>query len=513
MALAKTGALSSLLFSRYPGYRSWSLVQSRVIFANVSADSLITVSYIIIFCCLAWIARKLKLLDSFGGYQRIFVFLGVFILAVGFTHVMDMLTIWWPTYPHATTVKMLCAAASLLMALLLARETPTLARRCGHCSSAELDADRSRAEQNLATAYAQLNSVLESAPDAVIKIDREWTLVYGNRKALSGLPDFVLGKNYWECFGEVRGTPLEEMLRNAMERQTEAAYEIFYEPYQKWYQGHIRPAGDGLSIFFSDITAAKVLKAELEQSRYLKEKRIEALSHMAGGLAHEINNPLAIIYAKANDLVKAASVAEVLPAAEVRRVGEIIIRTSDRAIRILRGLKGFARDADEDPMETASVYEIVDQCLELQGSRFERRKVELRVDLKADLPYLECRETQIGQIITNLLNNAFDAIVQGKSEERWVQLSAARRGGWLDVDVADSGPGIDVKVKDHLMEAFITTKPAGQGIGIGLSLSSAIALEHGGTLSLRTDTPHTCFRLTLPVAAAVQITGQEESQS
>lgn len=325
-------------------------------------------------------------------------------------------------------------------------------------------------------------------------------MVYGNRKAADLLPEFLVGKNYWDCFPNLRGTPLETTLMNSMQDQSKATYEIFYDPHHKWYRGEVFPTVDGLSIFFADITEEKALQEELEQSRYLKEKRVEALSHMAGGLAHEINNPLAIIHAKANDLMEAASAAQTLSAEEVRNVCSSIVRTSDRAIRILRGLKGFGRDAEKDPMETASIYDVVNQCVELQGSRFERHKVELRLDLPPELPYIECREAQIGQILTNLLNNAFDAIVQSKSEERWVVLAAERSGAWLHVEVTDSGPGIDNEVKAHLMEPFFTTKTVGLGMGIGLSLSRAIAAEHGGSLTLCADVARTRFRLALPVS-------------
>ena len=356
-----------------------------------------------------------------------------------------------------------------------------------------------RAEQGLATAYDQVNSVLECVSDGVVKIDKDWAISYGNYNAVANVPDLAIGKNYWDCFPDVRGTALEPALLKAMEGRSEEAYEYFYAPYQKWYRGKVFPTDDGLSVFFTDVTEEKALQKEVERGRYLKEKRIEALAHMAGGLAHEINNPLAIIQATATDLLQLSSTMPAIPSVRVRTACETIVKTSDRAIKILHGLKGFGREADKDPMETASIYEIVDQCIELQGLRFERHKVALSVELEPDLPYIECREVQIGQIITNLLNNAFDAIVQGQADARWVTLKASQEGAWLHVDVSDSGPGIAADVRTHLMEPFFTTKEIGLGMGIGLSLSRAISLEHGGTLTLRSDQSHTCFRLALPI--------------
>jgi C4-dicarboxylate-specific signal transduction histidine kinase len=150
-------------------------------------------------------------------------------------------------------------------------------------------------------------------------------------------------------------------------------------------------------------------------------------------------------------------------------------------------------------MALASIREIAEECLELQQARFERHRVELRLHFNSEVPDILCRETQIGQIVTNLLNNAFDAIVQSDSTERWISLATGYAGSGIYVDVSDSGPGIEDHFKVHLMEPFFSTKEAHLGMGVGLSLSRAIAQDHGGSLVLRKDTIHTCFRLVLPI--------------
>jgi signal transduction histidine kinase len=283
-----------------------------------------------------------------------------------------------------------------------------------------------------------------------------------------------------------------------MRDRVDARYEMIYAPYAEWFRVHAFPDGDGLSLFFSNITSEKTLEDQLNEERLLREKRIEALSHMAGGLAHEISNPLAIIYARASDLKASAQERPVIEAEEVLKACESIVQTSDRAIKILRGLKGFAREAAKDPMEWASIYDIVEQCVDLQAARFERHRIDLRTNLAPALPLLLCRETQVGQIVTNLLNNAFDAIDQHDCTVRWVEVSAVAAGEMLELEVVDSGPGIDEQARAHLMEPFFTTKPRGLGLGVGLSLSRAIAQEHNGSLILCDDLSHTRFRLRLP---------------
>jgi C4-dicarboxylate-specific signal transduction histidine kinase len=146
------------------------------------------------------------------------------------------------------------------------------------------------------------------------------------------------------------------------------------------------------------------------------------------------------------------------------------------------------------------VQHIAEDCFDMQEARFQRHHIQLTLKVPDDLPQMLCRETQISQIVTNLLNNAFDAIQQSNSEERWVGLTSEQRGAKIVIRVVDSGPGIEEKFRAHLMDPFFTTKKLGLGMGVGLSLSRAIAQDHGGTLALcPDDIGHTCFELVLPI--------------
>ena len=108
---------------------------------------------------------------------------------------------------------------------------------------------------------------------------------------------------------------------------------------------------------------------------------------------------------------------------------------------------------------------------------------------------------QICQVLLNLLQNAYDELVDWEGD-RWVKLDVTFCPGWVVFSVSDSGPGISPEHRAHIMEPFFTTKPVGKGIGLGLSTSRSIALEHGGTLELDEESPHTCFRLKLPLSDA-----------
>jgi len=359
------------------------------------------------------------------------------------------------------------------------------------------------AADELATSNARFNAVLDSTSDSVVTIGHDWTMLYANQRAAANLPDFKIGAKYWSSFPSVIGTAAERALRTAMTERTDQQYDIFFLPYQRWFRARAYPVAEGISVFFGDFTDEKNNQEQLALERLLREKRIEALTHMAAGLAHEISNPLAIIFGLATDLVQLAQAQTPVDPHEVRVACESILKTAHRASNILRGLRGFAREAAQDPMELASIYEIVDQCVELQQARLERHDVELTVVMETGIPRILCREVQIGQILTNLVNNAFDAITQSdspsRSTGRWIEVAVRLKDNHIFLDITDSGPGIEDHFKAHLMEPFFTTKELGLGTGVGLSLSRAIAQDHNGTLTLLKDTENTTFRLTLPI--------------
>jgi C4-dicarboxylate-specific signal transduction histidine kinase len=107
--------------------------------------------------------------------------------------------------------------------------------------------------------------------------------------------------------------------------------------------------------------------------------------------------------------------------------------------------------------------------------------------------------------VTNLLNNAFDAIVQSESTERWFSMDLGTRERSVYVKVVDSGPGISQRNRNRIMEPFFTTKRPGFGTGVGLSLSRAIANDHGGSLTLCDGVTNTTFELLLPISRSPEL--------
>jgi PAS domain S-box-containing protein len=254
----------------------------------------------------------------------------------------------------------------------------------------------------------------------------------------------------------------------------------------------------GASNVARDVTELKQMKTELEirRAQAVLSARLSELGMMAGSIAHEINNPLAVIHATASDLLEMAEAGDV-PLEAVEVAGARIKRTANRISKIVKSLRQIARKGTSDPFQRASAAQIVEEVLDLCKERFRAHSV--RVDAPTVDPGIEvlCREVQISQVLLNLLQNGFDAVVDSEAD-KWVQLEVTCVGQSVVFAVIDSGAGIAPDIAAQIMEPFFTTKPLGKGTGLGLSLSKAIVEEHGGELTLGARGNHTCFSFLLP---------------
>ncbi len=237
-----------------------------------------------------------------------------------------------------------------------------------------------------------------------------------------------------------------------------------------------------------------------QQMSLVHTSKMAALGEMAGGIAHEINNPLAVISTKAQLLrgfLEKGNLNTELFLQGLNKIDQTIMRIA----KIIRSLRSFSRESDQDPMESAHLDLIVAEALDLCQEKLKNYGIDMRIK---DVPSLliECRSTQISQILMNLVTNAFDAIEP--LEDKWIEISAKVKGERVQIFVTDSGGGIPPEIAEKILDPFFTTKEVGKGTGLGLSISKGLAESHGGSLSYDPTSSHTRFVLDLPIVAKAQ---------
>lgn len=250
---------------------------------------------------------------------------------------------------------------------------------------------------------------------------------------------------------------------------------------------------------FSDKTdqyhTLKVVKQQ--QERIEASIKLSTLGEMAGGIAHEINNPLSIINAYAQELEYLANKEDsTLDIQTVKKISQNIEKTVMRVSKIVKGLKTYVRDGSHDPAVPTSIKSVVDDSLELCSRKIKKHKIKVEVDYKTEDIILECRSVQVSQVLINLVNNAADAI--SELSEKWIQIQLSDKGEALEISITDCGNGIPLALQEKLFQAFYTSKEVGKGTGLGLSISKGIIENHGGRLYIDNDNKNTRFVILLP---------------
>lgn len=239
----------------------------------------------------------------------------------------------------------------------------------------------------------------------------------------------------------------------------------------------------------------KIEELDRERMKMIESSKMATLGEMAGGIAHEINNPLTIIKLAASQ-IDAQVKSDTYDRNVILDHSAILLKTIDRIAKIVHGLRMFSRDGSRDPFQRLCVGKLVDEALSFCGERLKAQGIEIRQKRTGEDLQLDCRETQISQVLLNLLNNAADAV--SGLPEKWVEIETRENGDWVELVVTDSGLGIPEDIRHKLFQPFFSTKEIGKGTGIGLSISLGIVKTHRGDILIDALSPHTSFIVRLP---------------
>ena len=223
----------------------------------------------------------------------------------------------------------------------------------------------------------------------------------------------------------------------------------------------------------------------------LQTEKLSAVGQVAAGVAHEINNPLAVILGFSQSLKR-----RMKPSDEFYSPIESIERESLRCKTLVHNLLAFSRDskpgiADEDPVA------LMEGALSLVETQARVRQIEVQRKFEPALPLIQADRNQIQQVVINLCTNAMDAMPHGGK----LTIGLAKADPYVEIRVTDTGTGIPQDIQSHIFEPFFTTKEVGKGTGLGLSLVHDIVEKHHGQLDFHTELGKgTTFCVRLPIA-------------
>ena len=239
------------------------------------------------------------------------------------------------------------------------------------------------------------------------------------------------------------------------------------------------------------------MREELQslQQQVIRQERLAAIGVLVSGVAHELNNPLQAILGFAELLQMQKGMPE-----QAKADLTLIQKESARASAIIRNLSRFGRQMSEPT--PVRLRDVVASVMELRQRKLEELNIAIDIDERSQAPVMAVF-TELQQVVLNFAINAEQAIVHADAAERRVIVRTGDRDGWAWIEVEDSGPGVAPEDEAKLFQPFYTTKPVGEGTGLGLSVSYDIIRSHNGRIGYRRGTMGgAVFYFELPVVPA-----------
>lgn len=356
--------------------------------------------------------------------------------------------------------------------------------------------------ENTNLSELQLKSILIAMPFPVALLDKDYRIVSMSERWATQFP-FTVANPIGEKIHEVHAKFLPEWFKrfekvlSGEEIGMDEEYLTSGNGKSVWVMWRMIPwknvngSIEGIVIFYEDITERKETELHLRQA-----SKLTALGEMAGGIAHEINNPLSILKGFI-DLMRRQILRGEVDLPTFQTYMERSYTTVDRISQIVKGMKRIARDSSHDVLRPYGMNAILDDALDFVQEKFRDSGVGLIVNrLEAD-QMIMCRSVEISQVLLNLLTNAFQALENQDTAVVKVNCTVSNGNGRISVE--DNGPGIKADILDKIFQPFFTTKDIGKGTGLGLSISRRIIDGHGGKLYLDKESKNTSFVIELPL--------------
>ena len=344
-----------------------------------------------------------------------------------------------------------------------------------------------------ASAERNLRLVMEAVPDAISVVDREGHVLDENsagRTLVNAFRDLADGKEGGKrkAFGWLDATGLR-VARENLAAAFDGELRRFEVPFQRpdgtdgTGQVLFAPVREGGRIpkvlaLTRDITEQRRAQTQLQQA-----EKLAAMGQLVSGVAHEINNPAAIISGFAQTLL----LDQLAP--EQRETVQMMYDEATRIGRITSNLLAFARAGSKE-RTLVDLNEIVRRTYALRSYHLTTLSITVNLELDEETPKAWANSSEMQQMLLNLLINAEQALTS-TSDRRNITIRTAMAGeDHARLEVSDTGPGIPMEIQERIFDPFFTTKAEGSGTGLGLSICYGIVHDHGGRISVQSVPGH-----------------------
>ena len=222
---------------------------------------------------------------------------------------------------------------------------------------------------------------------------------------------------------------------------------------------------------------------EMMNEKVIEAGKLASVGELASGIAHEINNPIAIMVEEAgwiDDLLNEEDIGKCQNMAEFRRALNQIRTQGGRCKEITHKLLNFARKTDGMVREVM-INDIIEEIVSISGQVAKYSNVKIVTQLDPELPKVAASPSEMQQVLLNLINNAIYSIGPGGGG---IEITSRLNGEYVTIDVADTGQGIPNAVMNRIFDPFFTTKPVGKGTGLGLSICYGLIKKMGGDITI-----------------------------
>lgn len=348
--------------------------------------------------------------------------------------------------------------------------------------------EQKRLEEKLAASERKYHAIFANIPNPVFVVDRETLEILNCNESVQSVYGYetkaLVGTSFLDLFMEAERDAYAAKIRS-VESITQVR-NVGKNEKRLFVNFRIALSElDGRPVFL--VTASDITRRLEAEQQLIHASKMATLGEMATGVAHELNQPLAVIKTASSFFMKKIRKKEALEADVLYTMAEEIDRHVDRATKIINHMREFGRKA-ENHLVPVDVNATLKRAFEIFSQQLKVRGIEVEWDLMEDSAFVKGDPDRMEQVFINLLINARDAI-----EEKWnkdaftsgdkkIRIKTAAKGDRVIVEIEDTGPGVPPAIVEKIFEPFFTTKEVGKGTGLGLSISYGIIKDCGGDI-------------------------------